>query len=230
MDSLLTFIITSWIILIISYLITATYFFYLRHESSYDEDRRKIMLLIGFVFLFIAISRLIHLTVLFLHGDLFKEELSLEHDLIFQLSPILFYSGVITILYSFERRIGKREHNYLTILLIVIAIIHFLFVYLYMFNPNIELIYLLEYIVSWVWNIIAVIIFAIVALMYLRISFKTAGEVRKKALLIFIGFVCLMLSYMLFGLEDFGVSRELIGLLSAIFGILTIPFLIYGYK
>jgi hypothetical protein len=70
----------------------------------------------------------------------------------------------------------------------------------------------------------------ILSIMYLKISIKTSGSVMRKALFLFIGVILISGSYVVFILEEFGISKELIALISFSLSTVSIPFLILGYK
>ncbi|MHA1292370.1 MAG: hypothetical protein ACTSQJ_06845 [Promethearchaeota archaeon] len=230
MSFISSFIIIYWIILIVSYLMCSFYFFILRYKSGEDEIRSRITTIVCFIFLFIALSRLIHLLVIFRHGGFFHDDLSVENELLFMVSQILFYSGVITIIFSFERSTKKFEKPYFTILNSIIASLYFIFHGLHILNKSNITLFLIENIISYLLNSIIGILGLVLALTYLRISIKTSGEVMKKAFLVFIGFILLIISYSVFIFEEFLISQNLIAIISFTVGLCGIPFLIFGYK
>jgi len=230
MDSVSDFIIIFWIISIVVYFISSLYFLIERQNSGEDDVRKRIMTLVFLIVFFIALSRLFHLIVIFRHGGYFMADLSLENEIIFTTSQIFLYIGVTTIIFSFERKLKKFEKCYFTILLLILAAIYFIFRHIYIFNKNNDTLIFLDFITGYVMNAGYGIFGLILAFMYLRISLKTSGDVKKKSLFVFLGFILILASYSIFFLEDFLVDPELIALISFSLGIIGIPFLILGYK
>jgi len=219
------------LIQIIFYFLCSLYFLVLKHKAKEDSARKRIMTIIGFIFFFIALSKLIHLIVIFLHGSAyFKDILSFENSFLFKFSQISLYTGIIGITFAFERRLEKFERNYATIVSSISCIIYFFIEYLYLFNLTDQNLKNIAKIGSYLFNGIIYIVTFILAFMYLRIALKTSGDVKRRSLFVFIGYFLLLLSYFVLILEEQLVSLALIAFISFIFGILGAIFLIFGYK
>ncbi len=222
-------IVILWIILIIALLLSSVYFLIQHQKAKNDQARLRIMLLIFIMFLSIGLSRLFHLIAILNHGA-FVGAFSLENEFIFTISQVFLVIGLIMIIYSFEKRIQQWKRNYYTILIIIITVIYFIFRHLSIFNKTDTTLSALSKITSYTGNIVLGLFGLYLSLMYLKISVKTAGSVKRKAFLAFTGFFLLLGSYTTFILEDLLVSKELTELISIMFVLFAIPFLIIGYK
>ncbi len=233
MITVIEFIISFWIAIIISLFLSSIYFLNLKRKTNEDIDRRRFMTLIFVMFLFLAISRLFHLISLLRHGSLEGVGVvgfSIENELIFTMSQIFFYLALITLVASFEKRIKHSKNFYYTIILSGLVAIYFVFRHIYIFDKENETLYFIDLLTSYMLNICVGIFSLYLSLMYLKISFKVAGSIRRKAFSIFIGFILLAGSYTAFILEDFAINPEIIAIISSSLLISSIPFLIYGYK
>jgi len=229
MSSYEDFIYLYWIVLVISFFLCAGYFFYQKHKAAEDEDRQRIMMIVLFIYLFLGISRLIHLIANLRHGS-FVGDYSLENDLIFSFSEIFFYFAIFIIVFAFERRIKQSERKLYTIIIIVVTIPFLIMNYVAMFNMDNPVIVFITNTISVIMNIVLVAIVLILSFMYLKISFKTSGEVRRKALFIFLGYFILILGNIINVLEEFGLGKDTIAIIAFTFSLSSIPFLILGYK
>lgn len=110
MGSITELVSSLMIILVVTYLICLVYFFILRQKAGEDKIRKRIMTVIAVIFASIALSKLFHLLVIYSHGSVyFVGLLSFENSILFSLSQIALYIGIIAIIFSFERKIEKFE-------------------------------------------------------------------------------------------------------------------------
>lgn len=233
MNNLTPFIVGYWIVAISAFLMGSVYFFVLGYQAKAKKERRRIMSLISLMFMFLALSRMFHLIAIVNHGILENVgygNLSLENELLFTISQIWFYASLIMIIASFERKLELTKHNFYTMLCLFITIYYFIVRYLYVFNKQDQLIHTIEIISSYIMNLIFGIFGVALSLMYLKITISASGDVKRKALMIFIGFVVLILSYVIFILEDFLPDIEIVATASFTFCVISVPFLIYGYR
>ncbi len=230
MTDQIAIVIYLWIILDICFFATSFYFFILGRKAKEDKDRRQIALLVCFIFLFIGLSRLFHIIAAVNEGSLTRE-MSFENQFIFLISQIFFYIFNTNIIFYFERKIRrvKNKAYSITFITIILIITYFIFHFLYIFDRTNELLFTLDTYSSIAMNIFIGILALILAFMYLRISFKTAGEIKKKAFLIFLGFFLLILSYTV-NIFEIVFGYELISIIGSIFSFCAIPSLILGYK
>ncbi|MHA1149493.1 MAG: hypothetical protein ACTSR8_14760 [Promethearchaeota archaeon] len=223
-----------WIILIISFLISSLYYFILYNKVEDDLARKRITRLVAIFFLFLALSRLFHLLAYVRHGGFENFNagyLSLEVELLFTLSQIFIFMGMILIIFYFENQLKRDNLKVYTIFNTLICGIYFSIKYTYIFNVNNHALAILEFITSYILNFIIALFGLILSLMYLKISLKTSGVVMRKAFFIFLGFLLLLSSYALAIFEDFVViDIELIYILSFLIALISIPFLIFGYN
>ena len=222
-------VVILWIILIIALVLSSVYFLIQRLKAKDDPARKRIMLVIFIMFLSIGVSRLFHLIAILNHGS-FEGDFSLENNLIFTISQVFLIIGLIMIIFSFEKRIYQRKRNYYTILITIISVIYFVFRHLSMFNETDTTLSTLAKILSYTGNGILGLFGLYLALMYLKISIKTSGSVKRKAFLAFTGFFLLLGSYTTFILEELLVDTEITYLISIMFVLFSIPFLLFGYK
>ena len=222
-------LIILWIILTISLIISGCYFLILSQKAKDEPDRRRIMFLIFFMFIFMGLSRFFHLITILVNGS-FYAEFGPEAQLYFTISQICLYIGFITIINSFERKIKRWNKTYFTYILIIIAAVYFTFRHIAIFNKGNPDLANLDRISSYALNGALGLFGLYLSSIYLNISLKTSGIVKKKALLVFAGFLLLLASFVVFVLEDFLISKELVGLISFILLMISIPFLILGYR
>ena len=222
-------IILYWYILIVSFILTALFFFIQKRKASEDIDRQRIMFIVMCIYLFMGISKLFHIIAIIRQGNFF-EDFSLENDLIFSISEIFFYLAIFTIIFAFERRIKHSEKNPYTIILLLISTPFFILRYIRSFDMSNTSLESITFIASMAMNILLLIFVLLLSFMYLRISLKTSGDVRKKALFVFIGFMFLIASSTITFFEEFGMGKDLIAVITSTCSILSIPFLILGYK
>jgi hypothetical protein len=222
-------IIILWICLIVALLLSSIYFLTLRQRAGYDLDRQRIMLISFIMFLSIGLSRFFHLIAILRQGS-FEGDLSLENEYIFTVSQVFLFIGMATIFFSFEKKIKRWERYYYTIIIIIVSVIYFTFRHLSLFNKTNNTLIILDKITSYTGNIILGLFGLYLSLMYLKISIKTSGSVKKKGIFLFLGFLLVLGSYVAFVLEDLLVIKELTELISLILVFSSIPLLIFGYK
>ena len=223
------FILMSWGVLVIVFFISSIYFLIQKQKAGEDPDRKRIMNLVFIMFLFIGVSRLIHLIAVINHGA-FIGEFNFENELIFSFSELFLYAAIYTIILTFERRIKRTERPYYTITVIFTSIPYVVMRYILLFNQNDTTIDQITLVCSLTMNIVISLFVLALSFMYLKISFKTSGDVRKRSLFVFLGFILLFIGYGVNLLENFGMGRDILAIVSFFLSITSIPFLILGYK
>ena len=222
-------IVLLWIILLISLFSCAIFFLILQRRAKEDKIRQNIMRLFFLLFLFFGISRSFHLITYILYGGIPTPfELRVEYELIFTLSQIFIFSAIITMIVYFEKRIERLSKHYFTILLIISTIIYFIFRHIHIFDSTNNILFLLDNTTSYIVNGIIGIFWLILSFIYLKVSFSTAGKVRRKSLFVFIGFMLLICSYGIFILDKF-INPEINLFISMLLTYGAIPFIIFGY-
>jgi hypothetical protein len=231
MSSVTELVSSLMLILVVTYSICASYFFILRNKSGEEEIRKRIMTVVFVVFLSIALSKLIHIIIIFRHGSVyFAGLLSFENSVLFTFSQIALYIGIIAIIFSFERRMEKIKRPYGTIISTILAVIYFVFDYLSLFNMENTTLEMIGKMASYIFNGAVYLLAFILAFMYLKVSFKTTGIVKRRSLSVFFGYFLLLISYFVFVLEDLFVDPQLIAVMAFIFGMIPVVFMIYGYR
>ena len=91
-----------WIIIIVIYSICAVLFFILWQKAKEEDQRRRIMFLISFLFLFLGLSRVFDLL-----AYLNKSE-PLLSSFLWSINQLFLISGLIVIIFSFEKKNSAR--------------------------------------------------------------------------------------------------------------------------
>ena len=212
-------IIAIWTLLIVLYFICAIYFFLLQKKAADEKDRRRVLLFAFILFLFMGLSRLFHI-ISYVNND---------ENITMYLSQVFLYSTIITIIYSFEKRIIHSTHFFFTILMLIVSILYFIFKTLYLLNQADTILKSLDNTTSLILSLIMAVSVFLLSFMYLKITFQSSGIVRRKSLFVFLGIVLLVFSYGVYLLNKI-LDDFLVSIISFTLSIISIPFLILGYK
>jgi len=207
-----TILLTLWLALVIISYIVAVYFLILQQKEDTDAKRR-ILFLVFCLFLFMGLSRMFHLL----------SYINNNEPTLFAINQLFIISGLIVIIFSFEKNIARGSKNILTIALVATEVFYFVF------NVIIINIALISDISQLVLAFTMLVAGVSILLLYLKMYFQATGEMKKKSLLIIIGILFMILSYGVFILIG-PIEESLISLISFICTMISIPFLLLGYK
>lgn len=188
-------------------------FLFIRQSIKYREEPRvRILALVGLFLILDGISRMFH-PVLWL---LFDPSL---RNLFFYISQIAFIAALIAIAFYVEREIFSASRYAITIALVIGEI-------LYVINN-----YFVTYkeLFSFVSAVIQNGACLLLILLYVRLAIKSTGEPRRDAIYIVIGILFFAATYVASVLEEVGFTIEMLGVITAIFAFISLPFLVKGF-
>lgn len=194
-------------------------FFYLfgslfvRQSIKYREEPRvKILALVGLFLILDGVSRMFH-PVMWL---LFDPSLQ---ALFFYISQIAFIAALIAIAFYVEREIFPASRYAITIALVIGEILYIINNYFVTYKE------LFSDIIAYIMGGACLLII----LLYIRLAIKSTGKPRRDAMYIVIGIFFFAGTYVASVLEDIGYTVAFIGVITAIFAFISLPFLLKGF-
>jgi len=221
MSSTIDYFSILWSILVCLYFMCALLFFLFRQKTEKEENqRRRMMFLVSFLFLFLGLSRLFDLLSYLNNMD----------TTLWAINQLFLISALIVIIFSFEKRITSSSKYILTVALFATEVLYLVFRQLRLMNETDQALNTLSSTFQLILAITMVVAGLSILILYLKIFAQATGQIKTKSLFIIIGILFLILSFGIYLFESLGVNRDLVLLGSFGCSIISIPFLVLGYK
>ncbi|MBD3352507.1 MAG: hypothetical protein GF364_13545 [Candidatus Lokiarchaeota archaeon] len=208
-----------WLIIVGIFLLGTIYFSVLWKNSD-EKLRKRLMKLVTIFFAAVALSRLFHLL----------SELYDGNEVLFQINQLFLIIALIFVIFTFEDKITQRSQNMLSIGLIIFEIIYIIIHWLYVLYPENEIINAINPIAQLLLAAMMGIAGLSIFFLYIKIALQSTGIVRKKGIMLSIGLLCLISSYLVFGLSMLSIPEQTIGLISFILTLIGMPMLTFGFR